>query len=418
MPRMAKRNDMANGNLKALIERQRPGFSLEQVFYLDPDIFARDMERVFARQWLLADHVSRIPEVGDYFLFNIGGESIIILRSGAEEVRAFYNVCRHRGSRICQAPEGHKKVLVCPYHAWSYRLDGSLKAARLMPEGFDAGDYGLHPCHLRLLDGLIFINLAEGAPPDFAAATKDNLRFLRPHGLDRAKIAHKENYPTQANWKLVVENFYECYHCAPSHPEFCSVHGRQKVLAVGAGAASGPPHALAEFGKVLEAWEAKTREMGHETGHFVDEADTPHLGEASRVPIREGFLSETQDGQPAAPLMGDFKAYDGGQTSCAFNPFSDLLMSNDFAVMFRFTPIGPLETDVELTWLVHEDAEEGEDYQLDRLTWLWDVTTKEDAQIIENNQAGVLSSRYRPGPYSGQETATDRFVRWYLNLLA
>ena len=111
-------------------------------------------------------------------LFNIGGESIIILRSGAEEVRAFYNVCRHRGSRICLAPQGHKKVLVCPYHAWSYRLDGSLKAARLMPEGFDAGDYGLHPCHLRLLDGLIFINLAEGEPPGPGPGRQnDRVRF-------------------------------------------------------------------------------------------------------------------------------------------------------------------------------------------------------------------------------------------------
>ena len=403
--------------LAELIDRQAAGHALEQPFYRDQALFQQDLELVLSRQWLLVDHVARIPEVGDYFLFEVGDDSIIVVRGREGQVHAHFNVCRHRGSRVCLAPSGRVRTLVCPYHAWAYDLDGSLKAARLMPEGFAPEEHGLEPCHVRVFEGLIFVCLSREAPPDFESAYKPFRAFMAIHELDKAKIAHKASYPTLGNWKLVVENFFECYHCSPSHPEFCAVHSKQKRLAFGAGPGSGPEDAVEAFQQELEAWEERARALGHPTGLLHDDEASQHLREASRLPIRPGFLSETSDGTPASRLMGRFRDYDGGQTSCSFNPLSSILMTNDCAVMFRFTPMTPTETDVEVTWLVHPDAEEGKDYDTAGLTWLWDVTTRQDAEIIENNHRGVMSSRYRPGPYSTQEAATDRFVRWYLSRL-
>ncbi len=404
----------ANGDLDALIRRQKTGYSLEQPFYRDAEIFERDMERIFNKLWLLVDHESRIPAAGDYFLFDVAGESIIILRGGDGAVRAFYNVCRHRGSRVCLEREGRKRLLVCPYHAWSYNLDGSLKSARLMPEDFDPAGHGLHPCHLRVLDGLIFVCLAEGDPPDFDEEAAPLLPYLRQHDFTKAKVAHRESYPASANWKLVVENFFECYHCIPSHPEYCTVHSRNKTLAYGAGPGSGPPGSEEAFQAELDAWNEKAEALGHLTGYWVDPDSKARLRSAERMPIKEGSLSETEDGRPAAPLMSNFKDFDGGCTSLSFNAVSTILAPNDHATLFRFTPRGPTETDMEIIWLVEADAEEGA-YDVEKITWMWHVTTLEDKTIIENNHAGVMSRMYRPGPYSTQEAATVRFVEWYLN---
>src|ERR1700760_902235 len=144
------------GNLAA---KAREGYSLTREFYCDDAVFAADMRDVVQRKWLVAGHVSRIPRRGDYFLYKVGMESIIIVRSDEETVNGFYNVCRHRGSLICLAPEGRVQRLTCPYHAWSYGLDGQLLAARLMPADFSRADNGLHRVHLRVFYGFIFVNL-------------------------------------------------------------------------------------------------------------------------------------------------------------------------------------------------------------------------------------------------------------------
>ncbi|MDE0756365.1 MAG: aromatic ring-hydroxylating dioxygenase subunit alpha [Woeseiaceae bacterium] len=406
-------------NIEQLISNRRKGYSLEQAFYCEDEVFRMDMERVIGQQWLLVDHVSRIPQRGDYFLFRVGGEQIIVIRENENDVHAFFNVCRHRGSRVCLEDEGRKRLLTCPYHAWSYNLNGSLKAARLMPDDFDQSQHGLHRCHLRIFHGLIFVCLSKENPPDFDTMYAEFDEMLGFHGFSDAKVAVRRNYPNAANWKLVVENFIECYHCAPAHPEYCSVHPAAQLLALGAGPGSGPEGALEAYQPMLDEWEARTSALGHPTPCIERSASTIDMAQLSRFPINDrNFESETRTGEPACTkLMGKFTERDHGETAFAFNPISFILACNDFAMMVRFTPIDGMHTDVQLTWLVHKDAKEGVDYDPDNVAWLWDVTTKQDKRITEDNQAGILSSRYQPGPYSEQERLVMTFSDWYLDKL-
>ncbi|MBT5434675.1 MAG: aromatic ring-hydroxylating dioxygenase subunit alpha, partial [Rhodospirillaceae bacterium] len=213
-------------SLDDLLQRHTPDMSLEQPFYTDRSIFERDLERVVAPQWLFVEHISALPEPGDYVLFEVAGESIIIVRGRDREVRALFNVCRHRGSRICLEPKGNVRTLTCPYHAWVYDLGGALLRAPLMADDFDAGDWSLHACHVHVWEGMIFINLAgEGEEvADFNEIAEAFERYTLPYRLGDAKVVHRETYPTDANWKLAVENFRECYHCAAAHPEYTLVN--------------------------------------------------------------------------------------------------------------------------------------------------------------------------------------------------
>jgi Rieske 2Fe-2S family protein len=389
----------------------RSGYSLNQEFYCDDAVFAADMERVVGRKWIVAGHIDRVRHKGDYFLFKIGNESIIVVRSGESTINAFYNVCRHRGSLICTKPEGRVARLTCGYHAWSYGLDGALLAARLMPEDFSKQDNGLHRCHVRVFFGLIFINLSPGAPVDFDASFGDLAPYLDFHGLADARIAHSQSYPTSANWKLVVENFVECYHCAPAHPEFCSMHPPEALIAFGAGPSSGPPDAVEKYLPTVKAWELSAAKLGRPIGTVDDGAESSHLRLLLQRTIREGYDSETQDGRPASSLMGKRLGFDKGRMYLSFSPFTQLVATNDFAVLFLFTPRGTMATDVDLYWLVDAKAS---DVDVKRMIWGWDETTKQDKEITENNQAGILSTRYSPGRYSEHERRVVTFHQWYL----
>jgi phenylpropionate dioxygenase-like ring-hydroxylating dioxygenase large terminal subunit len=369
------------------------------------------MAEVITRKWIVAGHIDQVRKKGDYFLFKIAKESIIIIRSDDSTISALYNVCRHRGSVICTEPQGRVTRLTCPYHAWSYGLDGALLAARLMPVDFSKRDNGLHRCHVRVFHGFIFINLSEQEPVDFDATFADLAPYLEFHGFADAKIAHAQSYPTDANWKLVVENFVECYHCAPSHPEFSSMHSAQALVAFGAGPSSGPAEAVDQYLPALKAWEERAAALGRPIGTIDDGPGSSHLRLLLQRTIREGYDSETQDGRPASSLMGKRTEFDQGRMYLSFSPFTQLVATNDFAVLFQFTPRSTLKTDVDLHWLVDGKAS---DVDVKKMIWGWDQTTQQDKVITENNQAGISSMRYRPGRYSDQERRVVTFQHWYL----
>jgi Rieske 2Fe-2S family protein len=321
-------------------------------------------------------------------------------------------VCRHRGSLILTAPSGRVPRLTCPYHAWTYGLDGALLAARLMPADFCKQDNGLHRCHVRVFYGLIFINMSDGAPPDFDAAFGDLAPYLDFHGFADARIAYSKSYPTSANWKLIVENFVECYHCGPAHPEFCSMHPAEALIAFGAGPSSGPAEAVEKYLPALQAWERRAAALGRPIGTVDDGPTSSHLRLLLQRTIREGYETETEDGRPASTLMGKRLAFDQGRMYLSFSPFTQLVATNDFAVLFLFTPRGPLATDVDLYWLVDGKATQA-DVDVERMIWGWDRTTLQDKEITENNQIGIMSKRYQPGRYSEHEKRVVTFHQWY-----
>ena len=366
-----------------LISDQKENFPLDQQFYTDPSIYDIDLETFFYNQWIFVGHESQIKNTGDYFLFEIGNESIIIIRDKNSNINCFYNVCRHRGSHICIEKEGKTKKLVCPYHAWAYDLEGNLISARMMDEKFNKNDWNLNKCSSKVYEGLIFINLSEN-PDDFNKFINPVKDFIELHGLSKSKIAFKKTYPTSGNWKLTLDNFHECYHCLPAHPEYCQVHSKEYIQAYGAGNNTGPESI--EFSNQLKEWNKKTENLGYLTGEFSDEGFSNFFRSAERTPFDGDRLSETKDGKPGSILMGKFKEFDGGYTTVGTSPFNSIIMSNDFATTFTFIPRGPMETDVEIMWLVHEDAIEGKDYDLNNLIWMWDQTTIADKKIIENNQ--------------------------------
>ena len=397
-----------------VISNQKENFPLDQQFYTDPSIYDIDLETFFYNQWIFVGHESQIKNTGDYFIFEIGNESIIIIRDKNSNINCFYNVCRHRGSHICIEKEGKTKKLVCPYHAWAYDLEGNLISARMMDEKFIKKDWNLNKCSSKVYEGLIFINLSEN-PDDFNKFINPVKDFIELHGLSKSKIAFKKTYPTSGNWKLTLDNFHECYHCLPAHPEYCQVHSKEYIQAYGAGNNTGPESI--EFSNQLKKWNKKTENLGYLTGEFSDEGFSNFFRSAERTPFDGNRLSETKDGKPGSILMGKFKEFDGGYTTVGTSPFNSLIMSNDFATTFTFIPRGPMETDVEIMWLVHEDAIEGKDYDLNNLIWMWDQTTIADKKIIENNQKGVMSKKYIPGPLSKMELGLKKLKKWYLKHL-
>jgi Rieske 2Fe-2S family protein len=393
-----------NDSLNRLLEAYRPGHALPGAAYKDPDVYELEVRNIVLKAWHYVGHHSMIPERGDYFLFEIAGESVIVVRDADGAVNAFMNVCRHRGSRICDAASGRETRFTCRYHGWTYGLDGSLKAAARMAPGTDRSKLGLRRLHARVFEGLVFVNF-DDAPPDFTPLERDLGPALKPYALGQAKVAHRQNYPIRSNWKLAVENYCECYHCQPAHPEYSVGHGRalpnEECDAMLAEVMARAPEVGLTRDVVRSSW-LRAPAFGLEYGF-------------DRYPLLRGQQSGSRDGKPVAPLLGSITGYDGGATDLHLGPLSFALAYCDHVVVYRFAPRDRCLTDCEITWLVNGSAVEGRDYRLADLIWLWDVTTIADKEIIERNQAGVDSRFYEPGPLSeSMEYFTQEFLDWYV----
>jgi phenylpropionate dioxygenase-like ring-hydroxylating dioxygenase large terminal subunit len=388
-------------DLSALINSYRPNYSLPAQFYNDPAVYRHDLETVFSRAWIYAGHVSQLPDAGCYLLLDFGGESIIVVKGKDSEVRAFANVCRHRGSRICLHQSGKVRTFVCPYHAWTYDLDGTLRSKREMPGEFQRQDFGLKPVRAGVFHGLIFVNLDPDAP-DLHAGLSEMNSALNIYNLKTAKVACQKTFTVEANWKLAIENFMECYHCAPAHAEYSCSHALNKP-------------------EDYEALRPAMLKRSEALGYQIESLDQSKPADRNaiqyfytRSALYDPYVTGSQDGKPVAPLLGDIKEFGGGAADTMFGPATYGILYPDHAVLYRFLPADVQKTDMEIVWLVHEQAEAGKDYDLDRLTWLWTVTTESDKTIILNNQKGVNSRFYEPGPLSGMETFLTTFVEWYL----
>jgi len=400
--------------IQDLLKRQERGFSLSGEFYRDQAVFEAEVDAFMLGQWMLAGHASRIPSRGDYFLFEMAGCSVIVARTGDGEndIAAFHNVCRHRGAKLCEKAQGNNKAFYCRYHAWSYKLTGELASWRHMPEALDKSEFGLMPCGLKLFNGVIFLSLAPDRAPDFDKMVEHIAHRWDRFDLARTQVIHREVYDLQANWKLGVENNLECYHCLSGHPEYTSAHAFVKADEK-AGA-----RAVDEYKQFYDAWLKSVEPTGIEVG-VSDYIETDgQLCRAMTWGIGPKHVTGSMDGQPLAPLLGHIEAYDSSVTSGCFGFCSYIIAYCDYLVTVAYVPQSAGRTHIEFTWLVRESAREGADFDRAAVTALWDVTTRQDKDLIELNARGVDSPAYRPGPYSELEWCTSDFISRYKALMA
>jgi len=391
----------------------REGFALDNYFYHSEVIYRRELANIIYQSWLYAGHVSQIPEIGDYFLFEVANDSIIVCRDENNQVHTLVNSCRHRGARVCEEPQGNRKTFVCPYHGWVYNTDGSLRHARDMhvDTGFSCEHYPLKHVHMHISHGMVFVNLAD-APNDFASALQIIEPMIAPYQFETAKIAESRTYKIKANWKFAVENYVECYHCASSHRKYAKMHTLREMWC--------------NVKDQVMAMRERSPLITGQSAEFVKEyfqiyTNAPAFGcdvSHMRYGLYDGYLTGSEDGQAVAPLLGTIKAYDGGVADFQMGPLCFMLTYPDHSVLYRFVPRSQHETDLHVVWFVRGDALEGRDYDREKLTWLWHNTTLEDEYIISRNAEGALSSGYTPGPlHPAFEVVEAAFISWVLHAI-
>ena len=398
--------DARDGMLE-LLRSRRDGFSLPRPFYVDPDVFRIDMETIWRRDWLFVGHNCELADPGSFLTVEVGDHPVVVVRDLEGKIRAFHNTCRHRGSRICAADRGSAVRLVCPYHQWSYGLDGRLLFARQVAEGFDKSAYGLKPVACESVAGYLFLCLAD-APPDFAPFRRMMEPYFAPHRLAEARLAHESTIIERGNWKLVWENNRECYHCSANHPELCKTFPEAPRVSGVRGAEKDPA--------IVEHWR-RCEGAGLPARFKIDPAGQFRL---ARMPLVGDAVSYTLSGAPAVGknLSGDVSAERIGSLLLYHYPTTWNHVLIDHAVTFRVLPISANETAVTTKWLVHRDAVEGVDYDLEALIHVWTETNAQDRRIVEENAHGIRSPAYEPGPYSTvHESGVIQFVDWYVRTL-
>ncbi|MHB2265860.1 aromatic ring-hydroxylating oxygenase subunit alpha [Aliihoeflea sp. PC F10.4] len=393
---------------KEMLERlkaRQPGYSLDRAFYTDPDFFKLDMELIWYRDWLFIGHDCELPKPGSYMTVQVGEYPVVVVRDAKGSIRAFHNTCRHRGSRVCTAAKGTAAKLVCPYHQWTYDLDGRLVFARQMGAEFDASQFGLKPIACEGVAGYLFICLAD-EPADFAPVRAKLEPYLAPHRLTETKVAFESTIIEKGNWKLVWENNRECYHCAGNHPELCKTFP-EAPTAVGVQGSKSDPEIVEHWDRCEAAGLPSTFEISEDGQYRV-----------TRVPLVRDAVSYTMSGKRAVKKnLSDSVSTDRiGALLLYHYPTTWNHVLGDHAVTFRVLPISATETAVTTKWLVHKDAVEGVDYDLAELTHVWTETNDQDRRIVEENAFGITSPAYRPGPYSEEhEGGVMQFVEWYSN---
>ena len=405
------------GELSSFLAAYRPGWSLPRPFYGHETVYRADLEQIWRKGWLFAGHACEIRNPGDWLTLQVETDSLIVIRGEDGAVRALHNVCRHRGSQIVAQGRGSTKRLVCPYHQWTYDTKGALTFCRGMHE-LDKAEFSLKNVQCEVVEGLIFISLAENPAP-FAAARELMAPYLKPQGLERAKVAKQVDYEIHANWKLVWENNRECFHCNINHPQYIKANWDHY------NADDTTPEIMESIARAVARSEAKWADAGlavshRETGmtQFPD-AERGIWYSANRTALVAGWMSESMDGTQVSTLMGSYSDGDVGTLRARTLPNFWNHSSCDHGVSTLLLPSGPRKTLARVTWLVHEDAVEGRDYQLERLMPFWQLTSEQDWAICERQQKGVDSSAYEPGPYSKyKEYNVDAFVRWYVKTLA
>src|SRR2546423_4797777 len=349
--------------------------TLPQKHFVSPEVFEKEEERIFSKHWVLLGHEAEVGTAGDYFVREAAGESVIVIRDKSGEVRGFYNVCRHRGTRLCEEEAGHAAAIQCPYHAWTYALDGRLIGAPHMDEvrGFRKEGYSLVPVNVGVWEGFIFVNLDDDAIPleEWFAPLAGKFSHCN---LPRLRSVKRVEYDVKANWKLMFENYSECYHCPGVHPMLSKVS----------------PYDSAEN----------------------DLTEGPFLGGFMR--INRGN-SLTMSGNACAAFVGKIENL---QQVFYYSIFPNMLLSlhPEYVMVHQLWPMSPERTLIVCDWYFHPDAFNRPDFKPDDAIEFWDMTNKQDWHVCELGQQGIASGAYEPGPYSSRESIPAAWDRYYLSV--
>jgi len=355
--------------------------TLDRKYFVSNEIFETERERIFFRSWLLAGHIWQLEEPGSYFLFELEHESVIVLRDGAGKIRAFHNHCRHRGSRLCREASGVLGAAIqCPYHAWSYGLDGVLRSVPTMNEvaGFDPANYPLHPVALTNWEGFLFVNLGQ-EPQPFAEALPGLVGRFQQWQPSELRAVQRQVYEVDANWKMFFHNFSECYHCPLAHPLL---------------------NKLAPF---------RNSQNDLEEG--------PVLGGPMWMTNHEGSM--TLDGKRCAPpFVGLTNEQRGRVYYYTLFPGAFLSFHPDYVMVHRVQPLAINRTRIVCEWFFHPDAIAAPGFDPQPAVALWDLTNRQDWDLCVNAYRGVISRAWQPGPYSELESQLAAFDRQYLRAMS
>lgn len=363
---MAKREFQKRGVDYPILDGMR---TLPGKYYHSQEIYQEEVEKIFYKFWIYACREEEIPSVGDYKLVQVEDESIILVRDKANNIKALFNVCSHRGTQLCTEPTGNfkGKSIQCPYHAWTYALDGKLLGAPLMQEGdgFQKDECGLHRAKVHIWEGFVFINLDEN-PAIFEVQMEALIGKFSDWKIGELRIAKNIKYELNCNWKLILQNYQECYHCPGVHPLLTKLTPVRSAR-----------HDHSK-GAVIGGYMDLTKERG----------------------------SMTMNGEAAAPPICDVTGNDL-QRIYYYSLFPNMLLTPhpDFVMYHHIMPLGPEKIINDCYWLFRPEVINDPKAQagIESAVEFWDMTNKQDWTVCEQMQRGTKSSRFTRGYYSGRE---------------
>jgi Rieske 2Fe-2S family protein len=349
-------------------------------YYTSPDVYTREQAYLSDTQWFCVGRADQIQEPGGYFLQTIGLESIIVLRDRKGVLRAFFNVCRHRGTRICEETHGRfGETIQCPYHAWTYSTDGRLIGAPHMheAEGFDKADFPLKAVAVHEWEGFLFLNLSSRPVPFEDVFEPLVCRFSR-FNLTSLRPGKRIEYDVASNWKLVFQNYSECLHCPVIHPELSS------LMPYTSGAND------LTSGSVLGGY----------------------------MMISSPNKSMTMSGRSCGLALGDLPEEDQHR-AYYYTIFPNLMLSihPDYVVYYTLWPQAAGRTKVICEWLFHPESFGRSDFNPQDAVEFWDITNRQDWHITERSFLGISSRAYEPGPYSPRESVPAAWDRAFLQAI-
>jgi Rieske 2Fe-2S family protein len=351
--------------------------ALARAAYLDASVWEVERERIFATEWAVVGRASDAPRTGDWFLGDVGGESLLVVRGDDDALRAFFNVCRHRGAQLAPcdgAPAGHAPgALRCPYHSWTYGLDGALRRAPFLTDAdFDRSALGLHAAGLAEWGGFVFVHLAPRTARSLAAQLGPIPERVARYPLATLRRAARLTYEVAANWKVIAENYNECYHCGPVHPELCDI--------------------------VPDFRRAGGSDLDWERG----------------IPQREGTwtftASGTSDRRAFPGLDADEQVRHKGEL---VYPNLLLSLSADHVAAFALVPHGPASTTVVCDFLFAPDEIARPGFDPSDAVSFWDLVNRQDWAICESVQRGMSSRAFTGGFFAPVEDQSLDIRRWY-----